>query len=254
MKTLFFIIASVLIGVPTEGQTAENNREIPCPEALKALQVQYRDLQNNADGYQRNSDTLAEQCAVAERRANLFQGEIKELRKAREQAERVSKQAETELNEAMERKSLLHTQNTDLINQKRDIEQKLESARGEIDEAISGLRIAEEKAKKANSDADKMAAELKKEQGQSAHLERMKKNMEVTIMDLQLRLDESKQAAMKGGKKQIQKLHQRVRELENELEVEQRRTADAQKYQKKLERELRNLLKTVPKPKNKKKL
>merc|ERR1712187_29943 len=80
------------------------------------------------------------------------------------------------------------------------------------------------------------------EQDQSAHLERMTKNMETTIKDLQLRLDESEQVAMKGGKKQIQKLDQRVRELENELDSEQRRTADSLKNQKKLERKLKEVV------------
>merc|ERR1719420_304220 len=66
--------------------------------------------------------------------------------------------------------------------------------------------------------------------------------MEATVKDLQMRLDESEQVAMKGGKKQIQKLDQRVRELENELDAEQRRTADATKNQKKLERKLKEVV------------
>jgi hypothetical protein len=41
-------------------------------------------------------------------------------------------------------------------------------------------------------------------------MERMKKNMEQTVKDLQLRLDEAEQLALKGGKKQIQKLEARV--------------------------------------------
>ena len=57
-----------------------------------------------------------------------------------------------------------------------------------------------------------MAEELKKEQDTSAHLERMKKNLEVTVKDLQHRLDEAENLAMKGGKKQLQKLEGRVRQ------------------------------------------
>lgn len=56
-----------------------------------------------------------------------------------------------------------------------------------------------------------MAEELRKEQDTSAHLERMKKNLEVTVKDLQHRLDEAENLAMKGGKKQLQKLEARVR-------------------------------------------
>ncbi len=55
-----------------------------------------------------------------------------------------------------------------------------------------------------------MAEELKKEQDTSSHLERMKKNLEVTVKDLQHRLDEAESLAMKGGKKQLQKLESRV--------------------------------------------
>merc|ERR1712064_173254 len=105
---------------------------------------------------------------------------------------------------------------------------------GELDE----MRAALEQAERGRM----LAEELKKEQDQSAHLERMKKNMEATVKDLQMRLDESEQVAMKGGKKQIQKLDQRVRELENELDAEQRRTADATKNQKKLERKLKEVV------------
>ena len=43
-----------------------------------------------------------------------------------------------------------------------------------------------------------------------AAAERMKKNLEQTVKDLQHRLDEAEQLALKGGKKQIQKLEARV--------------------------------------------
>ncbi|XP_015283978.1 PREDICTED: myosin-7-like, partial [Gekko japonicus] len=86
-----------------------------------------------------------------------------------------------------------------------------------------------------------MAEELKKEQDTSAHLERMKKNMEQTIKDLQMRLDEAEQLALKGGKKQLQKLEARVRELENELELEQKRNAENVKGMRKCERRIKEL-------------
>lgn len=55
-----------------------------------------------------------------------------------------------------------------------------------------------------------MAEVLKKEQDIKAHLERMKKNMDQTVKDMQLCLDETEQLALKGGKKQIQKMEARV--------------------------------------------
>lgn len=70
-----------------------------------------------------------------------------------------------------------------------------------------------------------MAEELRKEQDTSAHLERMKKNLEVTVKDLQHRLDEAENLAMKGGKKQLQKLEARVCVLSTpEIHIEHRKT------------------------------
>ncbi|RXN38992.1 Myosin-6 [Labeo rohita] len=86
-----------------------------------------------------------------------------------------------------------------------------------------------------------MAEELKKEQDTSAHLERMKKNMEQTIKDLQHRLDEAEQIAMKGGKKQVQKLETRVRELECEVEAEQKKSSESIKGIRKYERRIKEL-------------
>merc|ERR1739847_156224 len=179
--------------------------------------------------------------AVVERRSNLLSGEIEELRNAVEQAERGRKLAETELNESNERSNLLHTQNTALINQKRKLEAELQQTQGEVEESVSECRNAEDKAKKAITDAAMMAEELKKEQDQSSHLERMKKNMETSVKDLQLRLDEAEQVALKGGRKQVQKLESRMREIENELDSEQRRTADAVKASRKMERKVKEV-------------
>merc|ERR1712071_628477 len=111
---------------------------------------------------------------------------------------------------------------------------------GEVDDIVQEARNAEEKAKKAITDAAMMAEELKKEQDTSAHLEMMK-NLEVTVKDLQHRLDEAENLAMKGGKKQLQKLESRVRELEGEVEAEQRRGVDAVKGVRKYERRVKEL-------------
>merc|ERR1711879_835964 len=122
-------------------------------------------------------------------------------------------------------------------------------AQSEVEESISEGRNAEEKAKKSITDAAMMAEELKKEQDQSSHLERMKKNMESTVKDLQLRLDEAEQVALKGGRKQIQKLEARLRELENELDAEQRRSAEGIKSVRKLERKVKEVSFKVTKTK-----
>uniref|UniRef100_A0A3B5AX40 Myosin heavy chain, fast skeletal muscle-like n=1 Tax=Stegastes partitus TaxID=144197 RepID=A0A3B5AX40_9TELE len=208
-----------------------NRQAAEAQKQLRNVQGQLKDAQLHLD----------EQIAMVERRNNLMMAEIEELRAALEQTERSRKMAEQELVDASERVGLLHSQNTNLINTKRKLEADLAQIQGEVEDAIQEARNAEEKAKKAITDAAMMAEELKKEQDTSSHLERMKKNLEVTVKDLQHRLDEAENLAMKGGKKQLQKLEARVRELEAEVDAEQRRGAEAVKGVRKYERRVKEL-------------
>ncbi|KAL7985470.1 hypothetical protein Chor_004040 [Crotalus horridus] len=225
-----------------EIQLSHANRQAAESQKLvRQLQSQLKDLQIELDDTLRYNDDLKEQAGALERRNNLLLAEVEELRASLEQAERGRKLAEQELIDATERVNLLHTQNTSLINQKKKMETDISQLSTEVEEAVQECRNAEEKAKKAITDAAMMAEELKKEQDTSAHLERMKKNMEQTIKDLQMRLDEAEQIALKGGKKQIQKLEARVRELEGDLDIEQKKNAESQKGIRKYERRVKEL-------------
>ncbi|XP_046870249.1 myosin heavy chain, fast skeletal muscle-like [Hypomesus transpacificus] len=216
-------------------QAAESQKQ------LRNVQAQLKDAQLHLDDAVRASEDMKEQAAMVERRNGLMVAEIEELRAGLEQTERGRKVAEQELVDASERVGLLHSQNTSLLNTKKKLEADLVQVQGEVDDIVQEARNAEEKAKKAITDAAMMAEELKKEQDTSSHLERMKKNLEVTVKDLQHRLDEAENLAMKGGKKQLQKLESRVRELETEVEAEQRRGVDAVKGVRKYERRVKEL-------------
>ncbi|XP_067308333.1 myosin heavy chain, fast skeletal muscle-like [Pseudorasbora parva] len=218
-----------------------NRQAAEAQKQLRNIQGQFKDAQLHLDDALRVQEDMREQVAMVERRNNLMQTEIEDLRAALEQTERGRKVAEQELLDSSERVGLLHSQNTSLINTKKKLEADFIQVQGEVDDAVQEARNAEEKAKKAVTDAAMMAEELKKEQDTSAHLERMKKNLEVTVKDLQHRLDEAESLAMKGGKKQLQKLEARVRELESEVEAEQRRGAEAVKGVRKYERRVKEL-------------
>ncbi|XP_032055366.1 myosin-1B-like isoform X3 [Aythya fuligula] len=218
-----------------------NRQAAEAQKNLRNTQGVLKDTQIHLDDALRTQEDLKEQVAMVERRANLLQAEIEELRAALEQTERSRKVAEQELLDASERVQLLHTQNTSLINTKKKLETDIAQIQGEMEDTIQEARNAEEKAKKAITDAAMMAEELKKEQDTSAHLERMKKNLDQTVKDLQHRLDEAEQLALKGGKKQIQKLEARVRELEGEVDAEQKRSAEAVKGVRKYERRVKEL-------------
>lgn len=56
----------------------------------------------------------------------------------------------------------------------------------------------------------RLAEELRAEQDHGLHSEKLRKGLEITIKDMQARLDEAEAIALKGGKRMIQKLEQRV--------------------------------------------
>ena len=61
------------------------------------------------------------------------------------------------------------------------------------------------------------------------------------VKDASSRLDETEQNALKGGKKAMAKMETRIRELEAEIDAENRRMADAQKNLRKSERHIKEL-------------
>merc|ERR1712015_408714 len=72
-------------------------------------------------------------------------------------------------------------------------------------------------------------------------LEREKKLLEAQVKDMQSRVDEAQTNALKGGKKAMTKMDTRIRELESELDAENRRQSDAQKNMRKSERKIKEL-------------
>jgi DNA repair ATPase RecN len=78
----------------------------------------------------------------------------------------------------------------------------------ELEEQISALKNSEEHAKKASTDASRLAEELRQEQEHSAQVEKARRTAEVLAKDLQTRLDEAEAAAMQGGRKIVQKMEQ----------------------------------------------
>ena len=112
---------------------------------------------------------------------------------------------------------------------------------GDLDEMGSEASISEDKSKKAMVDAARIADELRSEQDVAQCFEKDRKLLECQVKDMQQRLDEAETNALKGGKKAMNKMETRIRELESELDAENRRLADASKNLRKSERRIKEL-------------
>ena len=102
-------------------------------------------------------------------------------------------------------------------------------------------RLSEDKAQKAMIDAARLADELRTEQDLAQALERDRKLLECQAKEMQQRLDEAEANALKAGKKAMNKMETRIRELESEMDAENRRLGDSSKNLRKSERRIQEL-------------
>merc|ERR1712001_743987 len=77
--------------------------------------------------------------------------------------------------------------------------------------------------------------------GMAQALEREKRLLEAQTKDMQARVDEAQTNALKGGKKAMTRMDTRIRELESEMDAENRRNADSLKNLRKSERKIKEL-------------
>ena len=104
---------------------------------------------------------------------------------------------------------------------------------------MSESGAAEDRAKKFMMDAARLAEELRAEQDNAVVIEKERREQEARAKDLQVQLDDAETNAIKWGRKMVAKLESRGRELEAELDSEQRRCGDAAKNFRKAERMIR---------------
>ena len=105
----------------------------------------------------------------------------------------------------------------------------------------SEAHLSEEKAKKVMVDAARLADELRAEQELAQAYDRDRKLLECQVKDMQTQLDEAEANALKGGKKAMNKMETRIRELQSEVDGENRRFSDTQKNLRRSERHIKEL-------------
>merc|ERR1711874_935952 len=210
-------------------------------KSIKRFQGQLRDVESQYEEEARVKKEIVESCGLADRRANALSGELEESRSLLDSADRGKRQAEMELAEARSAINDMTTINSKAGAEKRHIESAVHTMHAEIDDMLHQAKNSEEKSKKAMIDAARLADELRAEQDHSSHQEKAKRAMESQIGELENRLAEANDMAMKGGRNAMAKLESRIRELEIELGCVRCRTSEGYKAFQKSERRIKEL-------------
>merc|ERR1711878_53127 len=213
-------------------------------EALKSIkryQGQLREAESSYEEACRVRQEMAEKASLADRRANALQGEVEEARALLDSAERGKRQTEAELGDARNAVNEMTSINSRASGDKRRVEGSLHTMQAEIDDLLHQAKGSEEKAKKAMVDAARLADELRSEQDHTTSLTQGKRAMETRLGEIENRLAEANDAAMRGGKSAMAKLESRIRELEIELGNVQSKTGENMKAHQRSERKIKEL-------------
>merc|ERR1712055_322568 len=218
-----------------------NASNVETQKSIKKYQLQIRDAQAKLETEQRDKEVARDQLVAVDRKAHAMQNALEEARTLLEQADRNRRMTEQELSDVNESLSEATVQNQAIAAAKRKLESEMQTLHADLDEMSSEAKLCEDKAAKAMVDAARLADELRSEQDMAMMNEKQRKILEVQAKEMQARLDEAETNALKGGKKAMNKMETRIRELESEMDAEGRRMADAQKNLRRSERRIKEL-------------
>merc|ERR1712034_4407 len=168
-------------------------------------------------------------------------GEMEEARSLLDSAERGKRQTEAELAESRNSVNEMTSINSKAASDKRSLEGAVHTMHAEIDDMLQQAKNSEEKAKKAMVDAARLADELRAEQDHVNTQSKAKRALETQLQELENKLTEANENAIRGGRAAMAKLENRVRELEMELGAVQGRTSENAKGLQKSERRVKEL-------------
>merc|ERR1711997_148368 len=218
-----------------------NKANAEAQKSIKRYQNQLREVEGALEEEHRQHVQISEKGGLAERKANALHGELEESRSLLDAADRGKKQAEIELAEARSAVGDMTTINSRAAADKRSFESSVHAMHAEIDDLLHQTKNGEEKAKKAMVDAARLADELRAEQDHSSSQEKAKRALETQVVELENRLAEANEMAVKGGRNAMAKLESRIREMEIELGGVQSKTSEASKAYQKSERRIKEL-------------
>ena len=224
------------LGMNLEHANAANEES---QKNIKRINHSIREVQSKLEDENRAKTIAQDDLMNAERKANGNQNSLEEIKTLLEQADRNRRMVEQELADTNESLSDLTCQNQAISGTKQKCEQEMKTLGHDLDELAAEAHMSEDKAKKSMIDAAHLADELRNEQDHAMLLEKENRLLDAQIKDAQNRCDEAEQNALKGGKKAICTMETRIRELESELNSENRRFADAQKNLRKSERHIK---------------
>merc|ERR1712121_551068 len=210
-------------------------------KSIKRYQGQLRETIQLFEDEARAKAQITEQVGISERKAASLSGEVEESKALLDGADRAQRQLQGDIADARGAVNNMQTINGRDMTAKRQLEASIHTLQAEVDGMLVAAKNAEEKSKKAMVDAARLADELRAEQDHATSMGSAKNSLSNQLGELEGRLADAENAAMKGGKAAMAKMEGKIRELEAELASTQSRTGEAAKALQRAERKSKEL-------------
>merc|ERR1719347_2148041 len=210
-------------------------------KSIKRYQGQLRETIQLLEDEARAKAQITEQVGISERKAASLSGEVEESKALLDGADRAQRQLQGDIADARGAVNNMQTINGRDMTAKRQLESSIHTLQAEVDGMLVAAKNAEEKSKKAMVDAARLADELRAEQDHATSMGTAKNSLGNQLGELEGRLADAENAAMKGGKAAMAKMEGKIRELEAELASTQSRTGEAAKALQRAERKAKEL-------------
>merc|ERR1711868_199097 len=196
-------------------------------KSIKRYQTQLRETIQAFEDEARSKAQITEQVGISERKAAALSGEVEESKALLDGANRSIRQIQSDIADARSAVNNMQTINGRDMTGKRQLESSIHTLQAEVDGMLVAAKNAEDKAKKAMVDAARLADELRAEQEHVSTLGTGKNSLSNALGELEGRLSDAENVALKSGKTAMAKLEGKIRELEAELAATQSRTGEA---------------------------
>merc|ERR1712198_558660 len=210
-------------------------------KSIKRYQTQLRETIQLFEDEARAKAQITEQVGISERKAAALSGEVEESEALLDGSSRAQRQLQEDIADARSAVNNMQTINGRDMTAKRQLESSIHTMQAEVDGMLVAAKNAEEKAKKAMVDAARLADELRAEQDHATNLAGAKNSLNNQLGELEGRLADAENAALKGGKAAMAKLEGKIKDLEAELASTQSRTGEASKAFQRAERKAKEL-------------
>jgi len=221
---------------------ASNKGNMQLQNTAKVQAAKIMELTAAYDDVNRKLAGGLQQYDITIKRLQQVELEFKTLKTNYDNCVKIAKDYEMKLGGMNSRITELTTINNNLSQVKVKIEKELATVSRDYEDIARELKLADDRANKAQNDAQHFESILREEQGKMVALVNAKKALENEVHSLSVRIEEIETTAVSSSKRTIQKMEIRITELETMIDSEKKSHAVTMTEMHKRERSIKELI------------